>query len=300
MRLPLSALEVFTAIARQGSLRAAADLLGIKPSTVSHQLRALESRIGATLFIRTTRSLNLTDAGRALLRGAGPAFDQLIEAVENAKTTGHTERGSLRLTMPEFVYQLLIGPALDSFCQRFPAIELEISQSDALTDILSEELHAGFRLGDRIAQDMVAVRLTAPLSVAVMASPDYLATHGVPQEPKDLLKHNCIRYRFKPSGAIALWDFLGDEGEHSVLVKGCQIADSLSVSVDLARRGLGLVYTFRDLCSVDLQDGALVPVLEKYLPKTPGIFIYFPREYRSVVPLRLMIDHLKKFRSGGP
>ena len=296
MRLPLAKLEVFAAIARHGSLRAAAAALGVRPSTVSHQLRTLEERIGTALFIRTTRSVSLTEAGRALMRGTGPAFDQLSEALESARTTGHAARGTLKLAMPEFVLQLLVGPVLNGFCENYPEIEIEFALTDALSDILGEELHAGFRLGDRIAQDMVAVRLTPPLSLVIAARPDYLRSHVIPFTPWDLLDHNCIRYRFQSSGRIARWEFRGSEGSYSVDVRGKLIANTLPASVRFSVQGLGLVYTFRDFCREELSDGRLVPVLEEHLPEVPGVHIYFPREYRSMVPLRIMIEYLKRQR----
>ncbi|WP_170470218.1 LysR family transcriptional regulator [Ruegeria arenilitoris] len=292
MRLPLATLEIFAAIARHGSLRAAAEALGIKPSTVSHQLKTLEDQLGTALFIRTTRSISLTEAGRALIRGAGPAFEQLTEAVESARSTGHAARGTLKLAMPEFAYHLFVAPRLQSFCAAYPEIELELSLTDALSDILGEELHAGFRLGDRIAHDMVAVRVTPPLQLAVVASPDYLATHGSPDQPRDLLDHSCIRYRFQSAGRIAPWEFQGKDGAYSVDVQGNLITNTLPASVDLAKNGLGLMYTFRDYLVDDIATGALSPLLEKHLGKTPGIFLYFPREYRTMMPLKLFREHL--------
>jgi len=208
MRLPLATLEIFDAIAREGSFKGAANRLGLQPSTVSHQLKTLEEQLGTALIIRTTRSLSLTEAGRALLRGAGPAFEQLADAVDSARSTGHAARGSLRLAMPEFVYKLYVGPTIQSFRAAYPEIDLEMSFTEAFSDILGEELHAGFRLGDRIAQDMVAVRLTPPLKLAVLASPKYLERRGKPGKPGDLLTHDCIRYRFQTSRQIAPWSFV--------------------------------------------------------------------------------------------
>ena len=293
MRLPLATLEVFTAIARHGSLRAAADALGLKPSTVSHQLKTLEEQLDTTLFIRTTRSINLTEAGRALIRGAGPAFDQLTDALESARTTGHAARGSLKLAMADYVYDLFLSAALPSFCTAYPEIELELSISDALTDLVEEELHAGFRIGDKIAQDMVAVRLTPPMPLAVVGSPIYLERHGAPDTPRDLLTHNCIRYRFHSSDRIAPWEFQGKEGAYSVEVSGNLINNTLPASIDLARQGLGLAYTFRQFVSQDITKRSLLPLLESHMPETPGIYMYFPREYRSMMPLRLFLEHLR-------
>ena len=296
MRLPLALLEIFVAIARQGSLRAAAEALGLKPSTVSHQLKTLEARLGTALFVRTTRSVRLTEAGRALLRGAGPAFDQLADAVDSARSTGHAARGSLRLAMPDFVYHLIVAPALPDFTAAYPEIEIDLSVTDAVSDILGEELHAGFRLGDRIAQDMVAVRLTPPLRLAVLGSPEYLARRGRPGAPSDLLGHDCIRYRFQTSGRIYPWRFRGAEGAFTVDVRGGLVATTLPAVIDLAARGLGLAYTFRDFAAPQLASGALVPLLEDAAEEVPGVYLYFPREYRSMVPLRLFLDHLKARR----
>ena len=294
MRLPLSTLEIFTAIAQEGSFKGAAAALGVKPSTVSHQLKTLEDRLETALFIRTTRSVSLTEAGRALLRGAGPAFDQLTEAVESARTTGHAARGRLKLALPEFVYHMLIGPALPSFCEEYPEIEIELSQTDAFADLLGEELHAGFRLGDRIAQDMVAVRFTPPLPLAVFASPAYIEKNGAPEHPSDLMQHKCVRYRFQSSGQIAPWEFIDRDTSYSAQVMGSLIVNTLPASMDIARQGLGLTYTFRDYGLKDLETGRLTTVLDDHLGNTPGIYIYFPREYRSMMPLRLFIDHLKQ------
>ncbi|MBO3760935.1 LysR family transcriptional regulator [Ciceribacter sp. L1K22] len=291
--MPLITLEVFLAIARHGSLRAAAAALGLKPSTISHQLKSLEDQLETTLFIRSTRALSLTEAGRALLRGSDPAFQQLAVAVETARNTGRSARGTLKLTMPDFVYHLVVGPALKSFSAAYPDIKLELSVTDAFSDILGEELHAGFRLGDRIAPDMVAVRLTPPLKLAVLGSPAYFSAHGLPSAPTDLLGHNCIRYRFQTSGRIYPWSFIGEEGEYCVQVDGTFTVNTLPSVIDLAVNGLGLAYTFRDFAIRELESAALVSVLEPQALTVPGLHMYFPGEYRSMVPLRLFLDHLK-------
>ncbi|MEM9250452.1 MAG: LysR family transcriptional regulator [Pseudomonadota bacterium] len=292
MRLPLATLEVFDAIVREGSFRGAAERLGVQPSTVSHQLKSLEDQLGTTLIIRTTRSVSLTEAGRTLLRGTGPAFEQLSGAVESARAEGRVPAGTLRLAMPDFVYRLVIGPALTSFRAAYPEIALEMSFTEALSDILGEEMHAGFRLGNLIAQDMVAIRLTAPLRLAVLASPDYLERHGTPASPADLLAHHCVRYRFQTSRRVADWEFRQDGKAFAVDVRGALMVNTLPTCVDLACQGHGLIYTFRDCCAPEIEAGRLVPVLDGYLFETAGVHIYFPRAYRTMLPLRLFIDHL--------
>lgn len=293
MRLPLATLEIFDAIAREGSLRAAATVLGVKPSTVSHQLKNLEKLLGTTLFVRTTRSIALTDAGRALARNTGPAFEQLGEGIYSARTAGDGARGVLKLAIPEFAYFLLVQDKLAAFQMEYPEIEVELSITDALSDILEDEFHAGFRLGGMVAQDMVAVALSDPLQAAVVASPAYLKTHGAPSEPSDLLDHNCLRYRFHSSKQIAPWTFQGEDGAYPVQVRGNLIASSLPVTLEMARQGQGLAYGFRDYCLNDLNSGVLVEVLTEHRLPLPAINIYFPKEYRRMTPLRLFIRHLQ-------
>lgn len=299
MRLPLPTLEIFDAIIREGSFKGAARRLGLQPSTVSHQLKTLEVQLGTALIIRTIRSLSLTEAGRALLRGAGPAFDQLAEAVDSARSVGHVPRGSLRLAISDFVYELHIARTLASFQQAYPEIEIEMSFTDALTDLLAEELHAGFRLGDRTSPDMVAVRLSHSEPLAVLASPAYLERRGVPDTPADLINHDCIRYRFATSRQIAPWTFQKDDQDYTVSVTGPLIANTLPAVVDLATKGHGLIFTFRNFCSDQIKDKSLVPVLQNHIGETPGTYMYFPREYRNMVPLRLFVEHLKASVSSG-
>jgi len=296
MRLPLSILEVFNAIAHEGSLRGAARKLGVKPSTVSHQLKKLEEQLGTALFIRTTRSISLTEAGRALARSTGPAFDMLGEGLNSAQTAGHSERGSLKLAIPEFAYFLLVRNELAGFQKKYPEIEVELSMTDSMSDILDEGLHAGFRLGGLVAEDMVAISLTEPLKTAVVASPEYLERQGVPSDPEALLKHNCLRYRFPSSGQLAPWTFTGPDSVYAVDVRGKLIANSSPATIDLALQGLGLTFTFRDYCADALASGDLVEVLTDHQTTLPSMNIYFPREYRSMMPLRLFIEHLQSGR----
>lgn len=293
MRLPLSTLEVFNAIAQEGSLRAAAHVLGVKPSTVSHQLKSLEDQLGVALFIRTTRSISLTEAGRVLVRSSGPAFDQLADGLESARTAGHAARGTLKLAIPDFAYHLLVRKLLASFQESYPEIEIELSMTDALSDILEEGLHAGFRLGGLVAQDMIAINLTGLLKSAVVASPEYLEKHSTPKNPQDLLLHNCLRYRFQSSGQVAPWTFYSSDGDYPVDVRGSLIANSSPVTIEMAVQGLGIAYTFRDYCTDALANGQLIEVLTKHQVSMPGVNIYFPREYRAMTPLRLFIQHLK-------
>lgn len=275
-------------------MRAAAQALGIKRSTVSHQLKALEDQLGTSLFIRTTRSVNLTEAGRALMRASAPAFEQLADGLESARTAGHAARGTLKLAVPEFAHHLLLRQHLACFQRQYPEIQLELSLTDALSDILQEGLHAGFRLGGLIAEDMIAISLTDTLTATVVASPSYLGKHGTPTHPTELLTHNCLRYRFQSSGQLAPWMFSGEDGPYPVDASGSLIANSVPITLELATQGLGITYTFREYCLDALETGQLVEILTEHQLPMPGIHIYFPREYREFMPLRTFIEFLKQ------
>ena len=158
----LDGVEAFLSVAQHRSFRRAAAELGVTPSAISQAVRALEARVGAALFIRTTRSVGLTEAGERFLRAAKPAFEELVAASEVARDLGQRPAGLLRLTVPRAVVPILLEPLIASFCQAYPEVEVEIAASEDLVDIAAEGFDAGVRLGQFIAADMVAVRLTPP------------------------------------------------------------------------------------------------------------------------------------------
>src|SRR5690242_8638187 len=200
----LDGLEAFLSVARRRSFRGAAAELGVTPSAISQAVRALEARIGAALFIRTTRSVGLTEAGERFLSRAKPAFEELVAASEGARELGQRPTGLLRLSVPRAVVPTLLEPLIASFCQAYPEIELEIAANEELVDIAAEGFDAGIRLAQFIAADMVAVRLTPPFPFVVVGSPDYLRRRGRPERIEDLRQHACLRIR-RSNGTIGPW-----------------------------------------------------------------------------------------------
>lgn len=296
MRLPLSTLEIFEAIGREGSLRAAATRLGVQPSTVSHQLKALETQLGVTLFTRTTRSITLTEAGQALFRGCNPAFDQIESAIQSARDVGRSRRGSLRITMPGFAYDMFVADKLGVFRAACPEVELEISIDETFVDLFQNKFHAGIRLGDRLDPDMIAVRISPPLELAVLASETYLEKNGRPRTPENLMNHECIQYRFRRSGNFAPWDFRGKDGPYTVNVSGKLIVNTLSTLYAAVRAGHGLGYSFSHY-RPNIADAPITPLLQSDIEPINGAFLYFPREYKSHEILRIFIDIVKAPRA---
>lgn len=200
----LDGVEAFLRVAEHRSFRRAAAELGVTPSAISQAIRVLESRVGAALFIRTTRSVGLTEAGERFLSRAKPAFEELIAASEVARELGQRPSGLLRLSVPRAVVPILLEPLIASFCQAYPEVEVEIAASEELIDIAAEGFDAGVRMGQFIAADMIAVRLTPPFRFIIVGSPAYFDRNSRPEQPDDLRQHACVRWR-RSNGALALW-----------------------------------------------------------------------------------------------
>ncbi|MER8763425.1 LysR family transcriptional regulator [Mesorhizobium sp. M0601] len=288
----LEGVEAFLAVARRRNFRRAAADLGVTPSAVSQAVRALEARLGTALFVRTTRSVGLTEPGQRFLDRAGPAFEELVAAGEAARDIGQRPTGLLRLSVPRAIVPLMLEPVLASFCQAYPEIELEIAVSDQMVDLATGGFDAGIRLGQLIAADMVAVRLTPPFSFVVVGSPDYFERYGRPERVDDLRHHACLRLR-RSNGAIAPWSFIDGNGAIEAIVSGPLIAHDYSTLVGAAMRGVGLAQTPRPLAEGPIAEGKLQSVLDGVATTTPGVFLYHPGKRQVLPKLRAFIDHLK-------
>jgi DNA-binding transcriptional LysR family regulator len=288
----LEGVEAFLATARRRSFRRAAAELGVTPSAVSQAVRALERRVGAALLIRTTRSVGLTEAGQRFFDRAGPAFEELVAAAEAAGDLGRRPTGLLRLSLPRAVVPLILDPVLASFCKAYPDIELEIVASEEMVDLAAGGFDAGVRLGEFIAPDMIAVRLTPPLPFVVVGSPAYFEAHGRPARPEDLRGHACLRMR-RSGGAIAPWPFMDGNQAIEAIVSGPMIAHDYPTLLGAAERGLGLVHAPRPLAAGAIADGRLEAVLEAAASTTPGLFLYHPGKRQVLPKLRAFIDHIR-------
>jgi DNA-binding transcriptional LysR family regulator len=193
-RLLLPHLPAVLAVARTRSFARAAAELGLRPSAVSHAVRAAEERLGAPLFARTTRSVALTEAGDAFMESARRAFEELDAAVERVRAGQREVTGLLRINAPRVALQMGLTPVLLEMARRHPRLTTEIITDDALVDVVEGGFDAGIRLGEMIAQDMVVARLTPPCRAIMVASPSYVSVHGQPASIADLTQHNCIAF----------------------------------------------------------------------------------------------------------
>src|SRR5215471_12583942 len=288
----LGGVEAFLSVAEHRSFRRAAAELGVTPSAISQAVRALEARVGAALFLRTTRSVGLTEAGERFLSRAKPAFEELVAASAVARDLGQRPSGLLRLAVPRAVVPILVEPLIASFCQAYPDVEVEIAASEELVDLAADGFDAGIRLGQFIAADMIAVRLTQPFRFVIVGSPAYLARSGRPERPDDLRQHACLRLR-RSNGALALWS-LNDNGRAiEIAVSGPLIANDFPTMLGAAVEGVGLAQVPEPIAAGLIGAGKLIEVLEPHAPMAPGVFLYYPGRRQIMPKLRAFIDHVR-------
>jgi DNA-binding transcriptional LysR family regulator len=295
----LDGVEAFLSVAEHRNFRKAAAELGVTPSAISQAVRALEARIGAALFIRTTRSVGLTEAGERFIARAKPAFEELVTAGEAARELGQRPAGLLRLSVPRAVIPILLEPLIASFCQAYPEIELEIAGSEELVDLAAEGFDAGIRLGQFIAADMVAVRLTPPFPFVVVGSPDYLARHGRPERIDNLRHHACLRMR-RSNGSIAPWSFVDGNRTVEAIVSGPLIVHDYPALLGAAIQGVGLAQVPGPVARVPIADGRLQALLTPFAVTTPGVFLYYPGRRQVLPKLRAFIEHVKYQSADAP
>lgn len=285
-------ISVFAAIAEHKSFAKAAAQLGVSPSTLSHSLRSLEERLGVRLLNRTTRSVSPTDIGKRLLGRVRPALDELEAAVESLKAFRDKPAGHLRIIMPQLAGGLVMAPVLARFVAAYPEIVLEISTSPNLANIVSGDFDAGIRRGERVERDMIAVRVSGPVRMAVVAAPAYLARHGAPVTPRDLRAHNCVRFRM-PDGTIFPWQFAERDEPFEVAVSGSVIVNDRDLVLRAALDGAGIAYMAAELIAPFTADGRLVVLLEEWTPPWSGLFLYYPSRRQIPMPLQVFADFLR-------
>jgi DNA-binding transcriptional LysR family regulator len=292
----LDGVEAFLSVAQHRSFRRAAAELGVTPSAISQAVRTLEARVGAALFTRTTRSVGLTEAGARFLSRAKPAFEELVAASEVARDLGQRPTGLLRLTVPRAVVPILLEPLIASFCQAYPEVEVEIAASEELVDLAAEGFDAGIRMGQSIAADMVAVRMTPPFPLVVVGNPEYLRQRGRPERIDDLRQHACLRIR-RTNGSIGPWSFVDGNKTVEATVSGPLIANDFPTMLGAAIEGVGLAQVPGPIAAGPTKAGKLVRVLEPFAPMAPGVFLYYPSRHQMMPKLRAFIDHVMAARS---
>ncbi|MFI5409951.1 LysR substrate-binding domain-containing protein [Kaistia sp. UC242_56] len=296
MTAELSDLNAFVAVARAKGFRDGARLTGGSASALSEAVRRLEAQLGVRLFNRTTRSVQLTEAGRGLLERLAPALAEVQAALDVVNGYRDRPAGVLRLNVPVSAVRLVLPDIVPAFLAVYPEIRLEIIAEDSFVDVLAAGCDAGIRYDERLEQDMIALPIGPRVQrFATAAAPAYLDRRGRPEHPRDLLEHDCIRGRFS-SGSMAAWEFERDGEIVRVEPTGpliVQAGPATDLAVDAALAGTGILYLFEDWLRPYLRSGALEPVLEPWWQHFSGPFLYYPGRRLVPAPLRAFVDFIR-------
>ncbi len=289
----LSDLDAFVAVARARGFRGAAVARGVSPSSLSAAVRRLEARMGVRLLNRTTRSVTPTEAGERLMERLAPVLAEVEGALDAVNAFRDSPTGTLRLSVPSAVARVILPPIITPFLARHPGVALEVSADDTFIDVVAGGFDAGIRYDERLERDMIAVPIGPRVQRFVTAAaPSYLARHGRPEHPDDVLKHAALRHRFA-SGHMPIWEFEKDGEIVKVRPEGRIIASSIDLKVAAAEAGLGLIHSFDQLLAPSIAAGRLVPVLEDWEQEFPGPRLYFPSRRLMPAPLRAFVDFVK-------
>lgn len=288
-------LTAFVLIAQHGGFRQAARASGQSASALSESMRRLENQLGIRLLVRTTRSVTPTEAGALLLNRLRPALSEVSSALDALNDLRGSPRGTLRINVPVIAARFFLQPIVNRFLKAYPDILVELVVDNNLIDAAANGCDAGIRYGEHLEQDMIAIPIGPRMQrFAVAAAPGYLQQHGVPEHPRDLLQHACLRGRFL-SGAMPPWEFERDGQTLTVEPTGPLIVTptAADLAVSAAIDGHGLVYLFEEWLAPYMEAGQLQPVLQDWWPSFPGPFLYYSGQRHLPAPLRAFIDFIK-------
>lgn len=285
-------IRIFQAIAQEGGITAASRKLEITPPSVSKALKLLEQQVGLPLFLRSTRRVELTDAGRALLERTTDAVQSLQWAVESVRSSNMAPAGLVRVTMSRFAYQLIFRPLMAEFCRQHPQVQLELSIYDGTIHILDEGFDLGIRFGNTLEDGVVARRLLAPFREGLYVSQAYVDRHGVPQRPRDLHRHVLIGYRFITANRV-LPLILQEDGQDLTVEMPFQLmSNDIEVMADGIRDGLGIGRIFEPIRALQPDRDSFLPVLERWWKTYPGVYLYHLQHAQKQRRVQALIDFL--------
>lgn len=291
LRNDLPDLAVFAAVAEERSFTRAAVRLGVSQSALSHTIRALEKRLGLQLLARTTRSVSPTPAGNSLLRDLAPALERIRQSLQRVRMLSDRPSGRLRLVTSRSAALKVLLPKLQEFTKAYPEVVLDVTTSNDSIDLVAGEFDAGIQIGELIQKDMVAVRVSPDLRLALVGSPDYFAIHRPPKVPQDLKDHPCVGFRF--SNGMYRWEFEKGRKALTVTPLGPVSFDDPELVIQAVLRGVGIGMSMEHSLMPMIKDGSLIPVLKDWCPTFPGYFLYYPSRRNQPGALSALISTLR-------
>jgi DNA-binding transcriptional LysR family regulator len=289
-----SDLLAFLAVARERSFTRAAAKLGMTQSALSQIIRSLEERIGVRLLNRTTRSVTPTQAGERLFLSIGPKFNEMDSELAAISELREKPAGTIRLTAAEYPATEIVLPALAKILPKYPDVHVEVIIDYGLTNIVAQQVDAGIRPGELVAKDMIAVRISPDLRMAVVGSPSYFADRKRPKSPQELTSHNCLNLRLPThGGSIYAWEFEKDGRQLNARVEGQLIFNSAGLLLEGALKGLGLAFLMEGQVRRYISEGRLVRVLSDWCPPFAGYHLYYPTRRQPSPAFSVLADALR-------
>ena len=292
MRDELSLLSAFLTVAEERSFTRAAKQLNISTSGLSHAIRRLEEQIGVRLLTRTTRSVSPTDAGEQLLAHLRPALADIRGTLTSLSGLQTTPVGRVRLLCPRLAARSVLAPKLGEFARRYPDVVLEVTTDDSRIDLVAGGFDAAIHFGEFIAQDMIAVRVSADIEHAVVAAPAYFESHTRPTSPKELLSHRCINFRHRGE-SIYKWELEKGDQSVAIAVTGPLVFDDEDLVLQAALDGGGLALVANNRAAPYIAEGKLVRIMKDWTPPFPGFFLYYPHRQQQPAALAALIETLR-------
>jgi DNA-binding transcriptional LysR family regulator len=256
-------------------------------------MRALEERLGVRLLTRTTRSVAPTEAGETLVATVGPHLEEIEAGLTAISELRDKPAGTIRLTAVDHAAETILWPALADFLAKYPDIHIDLIVDNTLRDIVIERFDAGIRMGERVARDMIAVRIGPDIRMAAVATPSYFARHGKPKTPQDLARHTCINMRFATLGNVYAWEFEKGSRELNVKVEGQLTVNDIAVIRKAALNSVGVAFVPEDIVQSHLDSGELVRVLSEWTPPFPGYYLYYPSRRQHSPAFALLVEALR-------
>jgi DNA-binding transcriptional LysR family regulator len=294
----LKAFDTFVSVATKGSLTAAARGEGVAPAIIGRRLDALEEHLGVKLLVRTTRRITLTHEGSAFLEDCQRLLSDVANAEASVSAGGVKASGHLRITAPAGFGRRHVAPLVPKFRELHPDVTISLNLSDRVVDLAGEGFDCAVRVGDLPDSSLVSVRMADNRRLCV-ATPAYLARRGTPEQPSDLLQHDCLTLSSDASQTRG-WAFRMEGSSNEVIhlrPGGPLDCSDGQVLHDWCLAGYGIAWRSTWEVEAEIQAGQLVAVLEDYAAPPNGIFVVFPQRKHLPLRVRLWIDHLKQHYS---
>lgn len=294
LRSDLPDLAVFAIVAEERSFTRAAARLGVSQSALSHTIRALEKRLRLQLLARTTRSVSPTPVGNVLLQDLAPALERVHLSLQKVRKLSDRPSGRLRLVTSRSAATKVLLPKLEEFSKSYPEIVLDVTTSNEPMDLVAGGFDAGIQIGEFIQRDMVAVRVSADLRLALVGSPEYFARRKPPRTPQDLKEHPCVGFRF--SNGMYRWEFEKGKKALTFNPQGPVSFDDTELVIRAVLKGVGIGMAMEHVLMPMIEEGSLIQAMKDWCPIFPGYFLYYPSRRNQPGALAALISTLRLTR----